>query len=424
MDESDGSYRLLINLNLNINGEPLTVLYNPKMSHDENKSEYPIYINYRKVVGFKYIKRLKDTPLTPAAAGGATPAGATLAPAAAGGATPAGATLAPAAAGGATPAGAALAPAAAGGATLAPAAAGGPPAAGLTDDERKLAEVLSKYSIEGKSDEPNIVKKDGFFTKNQGTGVSLFQKMFDYNKTFEKYDTPEKIMNRAKDSLGIPKRGKSYDQEAKRQLGKKNIEEMKKHMDVRVKILNDNLTFILKVILKQYSILTINGKKYKIISRDVKPPKYYYGKVSQSSKRQYDDEIQYPTIYYDFGNDLSQQKALYKRSGNTGITYLRTDVNVLVREITGGKLYTCDEKYQILTRMFKEMAPMLNPEKKNDLEGKAKDSDQTLINNIMKSGRSQVGGGSSIYGRSKKKRYTKRVKKKKTTRRKRRTNYT
>ena len=416
MDESDGSYRLLINLNLNINGEPLTVLYNPKMSHDENKSEYPIYINYRKVVGFKDIKQVKDTPLAPAAAGGpaaagATPAGAALAPAAAGGP----------AAGGATPAGTALAPAAAGGP-----AAGGP--AVLTPAKRKLAEVLSKYSIEGNRDEPNIVKKDGFFTKNQGTGVSLFQKMFDYNKTFNKYATPEEIMERAKRELvktGVAiKKGRGYDTETKKQIGRKNIEEMKKEMADRVKILNDNLTFILKVILKQYSILTINGKKYKIISRDVKPPKYYYGKVSHSSKRQYDDEIQYPTIYYDYGNDLSQQKALYKRSGNTGITYLRTDVNVLVREITGGKLYTCDEKYQILTRMFKEMAPMLNPEKKNDLEGKAKDSDQTLINNMMKSGRSQMGGGSSIYGRSKKKRYTKRVKKKKTTRRKRRSNYT
>ena len=193
----------------------------------------------------------------------------------------------------------------------------------------------------------------------------------------------------------------------------------------RVKILNDNLTFILKVILKQYSILTINGKKYKVISRDVKPPKYYYGKISQSSKRPYQDEIQYPTIYYDFGNDLSQQKALYKRSGSIGNMYLRTDVNVLIREISGGKLqHTCDEKYQILRRMFKELAPMLNPEKKNDLDGKPMDSDQTLINNIMKSGRSQMGGGSSIYGKSKKKRYTKRVKKKKTTRRKRRSNYT
>lgn len=411
MDESNGSYRLLINLNLNINGEPLTVLYNPKMSHDENKSEYPIYINYREVVGFKDIKRLKDTPLAPAA--GATPAaGAGLPPPAVGPA----AALAPAVG---PAAGAALAPAVGG----PPAAAGGPPAAGLTDAERKIAEVLSKYSIEGKPDEPNIVKKDGFFTKNQGTGVSLFQKMFDYNKTFNKYATPEEILKRAKRPFHKPKKG--YDSETKRQIGKKNIEEMKTEMDKRVKILNDNLKFILKVVLKQYSILTINGKKYKIISRDVNPPKYYYGKISHSSKRPYEDEIPYPTIYYAFGSDLSQQKALYKRSGSTGITYLRTDVNVLVREITGGKMYTCDEKYQILTRMFKEMAPMLNPEKKNDLDGKAMDSDQTLINNIMKSGKSQMGGGgSSIYGKSKKKRYTKRVKKKKTTRRKRRSNYT
>jgi hypothetical protein len=42
----------------------------------------------------------------------------------------------------------------------------------------------------------------------------------------------------------------------------------------------------------------------------------------------------------------------------------------------------------------------------------------------MKSGRSQMGGGPSIYGKSKKKGYAKRVKKKKTTRRKRRSNYT
>ena len=379
MDESNGSYRLLINLNLNINGKPLTVLYNPKMSHDENKSEYPIYINYRKDIGFDDIKELKRKQ-TLASTGAPTALGAG-----------AGAPIAL-----------------------------GPPAA-PTPADKEITRVLSEYSIEGNTDEPNIVKKDGLFTKNKGTGVSLFQKMFDYNKTFNKYDTPEEIMERAKTGGIKPKKS---DTETQRQIFKKNIEEMRTVMDKRVKILNDNLTFILKVILKQYSILTINGKKYKIISRDAKPPKYYYGKISQSSKRPYQVEIPYPTIYYDFGNDLSQQKALYKRSGSTGITYLRTDVNVLVREITGGKLYTCDEKYQILTRMFKEIAPMLNPEKKNDLAGKPMDSDQTLINNIMKSGRSQMGGGSSIYGKSKKKRYTKRVKKKKTTRRKRRSNYT
>jgi len=380
VETTEGSYILLLNLKLKGINVDETILYNPKMSNNDNKSSTPIYINNRAIIGYDELQPADETKdgETKDDDGSATDDGF------------------------------------AGGEDVSLDASEGdgvigpetffatyipPPSEASEEDtdeaskedtvhttDEYRATLRSKYHITKKRS-GDVVIREKRFLNQKGTGVKIFTEMRDFNNSYPKINEAVEVLDHS-------------------------IEEKKKRIKAIMKqktdILNKNLEFIINVILKDYSILTVKDKKYKI--RNVNPPPTYFSGDIVLPKR---GPHKLPTIYYADSDGLTKRNALFTRYG-IDQTYLRTEVTLLVDDVSDGK-YSCDDKRRKILEIWNKINPY-REEEPNTI-------DEQIFENINKKMGDQKGGKYRRYGRTSRKKYTKRFKKKrKNTRRKRRSN--
>jgi hypothetical protein len=384
VETTEGSYILLLNLKLKGINVDETILYNPKMSNNDNKSSTPIYINNRAIIGYDELQPADETKdgETKDDDGSATDDGF------------------------------------AGGEDVSLDASEGdgvigpetffatyipPPSEASEEDtdeaskedtvhttDEYRATLRSKYHITKKRS-GDVVIREKRFLNQKGTGVKIFTEMKEFNNSYPKINEAVEVLDHS-------------------------IEEKKKRIKAIMKqktdILNKNLEFIINVILKDYSILTVKDKKYKI--RNVNPPPTYFSGDIVLPKR---GPHKLPTIYYADSDGLTKRNALFTRYG-IDQTYLRTEVTLLVDDVSDGK-YSCDDKRRKILDIWDKIKPYR--EKETDA------IDEKIFENINKKmgdqKGDQKGGKYRRYGRTSRKKYTKRFKKKrKNTRRKRRSN--
>jgi len=380
VETTEGSYILLLNLKLKGINVDETILYNPKMSNNDNKSSTPIYINNRAIIGYDELQPADETKdgETKDDDGSATDDGF------------------------------------AGGEDVSLDASEGdgvigpetffatyipPPSEASEEDtdeaskedtvhttDEYRATLRSKYHITKKRS-GDVVIREKRFLNQKGTGVKIFTEMKEFNNSYPKINEAVEVLDHS-------------------------IEEKKKRIKAIMKqktdILNKNLEFIINVILKDYSILTVKDKKYKI--RNVNPPPTYFSGDIVLPKR---GPHKLPTIYYADSDGLTKRNALFTRYG-IDQTYLRTEVTLLVDDVSDGK-YSCDDKRRKILEIWNKINPY-REEEPNTI-------DEQIFENINKKMGDQKGGKYRRYGRTSRKKYTKRFKKKrKNTRRKRRSN--
>lgn len=270
----NNSFILLMNVRLKGKNIDQTVVYNPSMSHTNNRKNDPLYIHIKNKIVYDGKTLVLDETIEPKPDG---------------------------------------------------------------EMKKKFAQILKDYTI--KKDDLDIItvrkrRLIGIGYDSDGSGVHLFSKL-------DKLSPPSKLIDTRRPEISDEIR-KKYE---------KNIETLAIN-------LNHNVKLTINIILKPFSILTIDGKKYKIRHNGVGSIPTYYVYTPEKSKTPFSLEPATSSIRYDT-SDTYAKSALFTKFGDMK-TFVRTDVTIYVDDISGGKNNTCNDSRLMISNMFYTLYPQFD----------------------------------------------------------------